>query len=106
MNLVRRFVTDERGATAIEYGLIAAGISGHHRRREHARHKLEHDIQQHLVTAQITSPRCRRALSLYSGAAASGCPSLLKKKVPTKAVGTFKVFPSRGRIQNSTRIAK
>ena len=27
MNLVRRFVTDERGATAIEYGLIAAGIS-------------------------------------------------------------------------------
>jgi pilus assembly protein Flp/PilA len=27
MNLVRRFVTDERGATAIEYGLIAVGIS-------------------------------------------------------------------------------
>ena len=27
MNLVRRFVNDERGATAIEYGLIAAGIS-------------------------------------------------------------------------------
>ena len=25
--LVRRFVNDERGATAIEYGLIAAGIS-------------------------------------------------------------------------------
>ena len=25
--LVRRFRTDERGATAIEYGLIAAGIS-------------------------------------------------------------------------------
>ena len=27
MNLVVRFVRDETGATAIEYGLIAAGIS-------------------------------------------------------------------------------
>jgi pilus assembly protein Flp/PilA len=27
MNLVMRFVSDETGATAIEYGLIAAGIS-------------------------------------------------------------------------------
>ena len=26
-SLVNRFVTDESGATAIEYGLIAAGIS-------------------------------------------------------------------------------
>jgi pilus assembly protein Flp/PilA len=26
-NLVRRFLEDESGATAIEYGLIAAGIS-------------------------------------------------------------------------------
>ena len=26
-NLVKRFVKDESGATAIEYGLIAAGIS-------------------------------------------------------------------------------
>ena len=26
-NLVKRFVNDEFGATAIEYGLIAAGIS-------------------------------------------------------------------------------
>jgi pilus assembly protein Flp/PilA len=25
--LVKRFISDERGATAIEYGLIAAGIS-------------------------------------------------------------------------------
>jgi pilus assembly protein Flp/PilA len=25
--MVKRFVNDERGATAIEYGLIAAGIS-------------------------------------------------------------------------------
>jgi pilus assembly protein Flp/PilA len=27
INLVKRFATDESGATAIEYGLIAAGIS-------------------------------------------------------------------------------
>jgi pilus assembly protein Flp/PilA len=27
MNLVMRFASDETGATAIEYGLIAAGIS-------------------------------------------------------------------------------
>lgn len=26
-NLVKRFIKDESGATAIEYGLIAAGIS-------------------------------------------------------------------------------
>lgn len=26
-NLVRRFIDDETGATAIEYGLIAAGIA-------------------------------------------------------------------------------
>jgi pilus assembly protein Flp/PilA len=27
MNMIKRFVRDECGATAIEYGLIAAGIS-------------------------------------------------------------------------------
>jgi pilus assembly protein Flp/PilA len=27
MTTIRKFLTDERGATAIEYGLIAAGIS-------------------------------------------------------------------------------
>jgi pilus assembly protein Flp/PilA len=27
MNIVKRFLADESGATAIEYGLIAAGIS-------------------------------------------------------------------------------
>jgi len=27
MNVIRRFLADESGATAIEYGLIAAGIS-------------------------------------------------------------------------------
>ena len=27
MHIVRRFINDDRGATAIEYGLIAAGIS-------------------------------------------------------------------------------
>jgi pilus assembly protein Flp/PilA len=27
MNLIRKFISDQSGATAIEYGLIAAGIS-------------------------------------------------------------------------------
>ncbi|KYG24841.1 pilus assembly protein [Bradyrhizobium sp. AT1] len=27
MNIVKSFIADERGATAIEYGLIAAGIA-------------------------------------------------------------------------------
>ena len=27
MNMLKNFLTDESGATAIEYGLIAAGIS-------------------------------------------------------------------------------
>lgn len=27
MNILKRFIADERGATAIEYGLIAAGIA-------------------------------------------------------------------------------
>jgi len=27
INLVKRFVKDESGATAVEYGLVAAGIS-------------------------------------------------------------------------------
>lgn len=27
MNMIRKFLADETGATAIEYGLIAAGIS-------------------------------------------------------------------------------
>jgi pilus assembly protein Flp/PilA len=27
MTLIRKFVNDQRGATAIEYGLIAAGIA-------------------------------------------------------------------------------
>jgi pilus assembly protein Flp/PilA len=31
-NILKRFVADESGATAIEYGLIAAGIfAGYHR---------------------------------------------------------------------------
>ena len=27
INLIKRFVKDEAGATAVEYGLVAAGIS-------------------------------------------------------------------------------
>ena len=38
--LVLRFLKDDSGATAIEYGLIAAGISVvYHRRGQHDRHQ-------------------------------------------------------------------
>ena len=53
-NLVSRFVKDESGATAIEYGLIAAGISlaiiaAVKRPRHQAEHQVQHD--QHLAEA-------------------------------------------------------
>ena len=48
-NLVSRFVKDESGATAIEYGLIAAGIAiaiitAVQRRRHQAVRQLRHDL--------------------------------------------------------------
>jgi pilus assembly protein Flp/PilA len=54
--LVLRFVKNESGATAIEYGLIAVGIAvaiiGH---RAGARHKLERHVQQRFYCAKIKS---------------------------------------------------
>ncbi len=32
LKALKQFLRDESGATAIEYGLLAAGICGHHRR--------------------------------------------------------------------------
>jgi len=47
--LISRFVKDEAGARAIEYGLIAAGhLHCHHCRRERPRHQAEHDVWQYL----------------------------------------------------------
>ena len=48
-NLVSRFVKDEFGATAIEYGLIAAGIAiaiitAVNGRRHQAVDQLQHDL--------------------------------------------------------------
>ena len=53
-NLVKRFANDESGATAIEYGLIAAGISvgSHHHRRQHARFAAQGDVHEHLLAAR------------------------------------------------------
>ena len=42
--LVMRFLRDNSGATAIEYGLIAAGIAVDHRRRELRRHRRKRDV--------------------------------------------------------------
>jgi pilus assembly protein Flp/PilA len=42
--LVLRFLKEDSGATAIEYGLIAAGISVAHSGRRHPWHEPEHDV--------------------------------------------------------------
>ena len=56
-NLISRFLKDESGATAIEYGLIAAGIAvaiiaAVQRRR----HQPERQVQQHLDRARHRRP--------------------------------------------------
>ena len=54
--LVLRFVNEETGATAIEYGLIAAGISiAIITVVIHAWHTTQQHVQQRLQRAQITS---------------------------------------------------
>jgi hypothetical protein len=59
-DLVRRFANDESGATAIEYGLIAAGIGSHHHGRQHARLAAQGHVHEHLLAArhrrQVTGP--------------------------------------------------
>jgi pilus assembly protein Flp/PilA len=52
--LVLRFVKDESGATAIEYGLIAAGIAvAIIANRAGARDELEHHVQYRFHRAQV-----------------------------------------------------
>ena len=45
MNLIKRFIRDESGVTAIEYGLIAAFIGGHYRQPRTAQDGVEHALQ-------------------------------------------------------------
>jgi len=57
-NLIARFVKNESGATAIEYGLIAAGISlaiiaAVQRSRHHAEHQIHFDQQLAQVRAAV-----------------------------------------------------
>ena len=51
-NLVSRFVKDESGATAIEYGLIAAGIA--HRDHQRRQRPRQHAVDQ---VQSISRPR-------------------------------------------------
>ena len=52
--IFQRFVKDELGATAIEYGLIASLIARcHHCRRHRARHFAQHDLQQPLDQDEV-----------------------------------------------------
>ena len=69
MNYLLKFLKDESGATAIEYGLIAAGIS------------VAHDLHQRSDRAQISgryfsvmreAPVTAGAFSLFSGLRANG----------------------------------
>ena len=46
MKTLARFMKDESGATAIEYGLIAACISSRHRSGSGHRHQAELDLHQ------------------------------------------------------------
>ena len=63
-NLVSRFVKDESGATAIEYGLIAAGIAiAIITAVNGVGTKLSDELQQHLDLAQVSVVRsCVRGL--------------------------------------------
>jgi len=52
--IVAKFIADERGATAIEYGLIAAGIFARdHRRGQWPRHQLEYDVHLDQLLAEV-----------------------------------------------------
>ena len=56
--LVKRFAKDELGATAIEYGLIAAGISvAIITVVQRPRHQAEHDVQQRQHQAELIAIR-------------------------------------------------
>ena len=66
--LVSRFATDDSGATAIEYGLIAAGIAVRHRDgcwpgRHSAQHAVRHHQDRPYAEA-ITSLRKRPGRAL------------------------------------------
>jgi hypothetical protein len=54
--LLLKFLRDEKGATAIEYGLIAAGISlANHQHRERHGHQAEHQIHLDQQLAEIAA---------------------------------------------------
>jgi hypothetical protein len=64
MELFKRFLRDESGATAIEYGLIAAGISvAIHHRREQARFAIEVNVRDHHV--ELGDVSLERSLELF-----------------------------------------
>ena len=54
--LLRRFLNDDSGATAIEYGLIAAGISVAVLAVVNTLEQPEHYIQQHFQSAEVARP--------------------------------------------------
>ena len=53
MRTISRFLKDETAATAIEYGLIAAGIAN---RRQRRRLRAQHEVRGHQHVAEIDWP--------------------------------------------------
>ena len=55
MAILKSFLRDEQGATAIEYGLIAAGYLGrHHHGGAGSRLEPEHDVRQREERIELT----------------------------------------------------
>ena len=47
LNQIKRFLKNESGAAAIEYGLLASGISGHHSFGQERRHPAGEHLHHH-----------------------------------------------------------
>jgi len=62
MSKITAFLKDESGATAIEYGLIAAGIACDHCNCESDWHDLEHKVRQNIDSIEISF--CAQTISV------------------------------------------
>ena len=113
--LVLRFLEDDSGATAIEYGLIAGRHFGRdHCRGQHSRHQPQRDIHQHFQPAEIVivpnSAICtahgpnRGLFPSTSAAAGSGGASLhqafncLRVSAPSGVIRSF--LARKERVRN------
>ena len=102
-NLVSRFVKDESGATAIEYGLIAAGIAiaiitavngVGSQAVEQLRHDLDLAEVSDVANARTSKAPACRGLYCFAGATEpTRCP---RRSLDRAASGVSRLFISRG----------